>query len=156
MYLDRRQLMLASGIMAAVPLTGMASSAIAQAGDLQPIRLPPPIGREERIARLARARSLMQANDIGAIIVESGASLDYFTGVQWWGTERLTAAGSPAAISQPSFSPFRFAETDMNTARSRTRAGKSKSIACKLNRPASIFDRSSTSLMIARSVSPLA
>ena len=26
----------------------------------------------------------MQANGIGAIIVESGPSLDYFTGVQWW------------------------------------------------------------------------
>ena len=26
----------------------------------------------------------MQRNGIGAVIVESGPSLDYFTGVQWW------------------------------------------------------------------------
>ena len=32
----------------------------------------------------------------GKIIVEPGASLDYFTGVQWWRSERLTAAVIPA------------------------------------------------------------
>ena len=53
-----------------MPLTGMASSAITQAGDLTPVKLPPPIGRQERLARLAKARALMQASDIGAIIVD--------------------------------------------------------------------------------------
>ena len=51
--------------------------------------LPLPIGREERLARLARARALMQKNGIGAVLVESGPSLDYFTGVQWRRSERL-------------------------------------------------------------------
>ena len=106
MYLNRRQLMLVSGVMAAMPLTGMASSAIAQAGDLTPAKLPPPIGREERLARLAKARSLMQSNGIGAIIVESGASLDYFTGVQWWRSERLTGAVIPATGEPIIVTPF--------------------------------------------------
>ena len=81
--------------MAAASVTGLARGAIQQAADLKPIPLPPPIGRSERMQRLIRARALMQANDIGAIIVEPGASLDYFTGVQWWRSERLTAAVIP-------------------------------------------------------------
>ena len=36
----------------------------------------------------------MKANDIGAVIIEPGASLDYFTGVQWWRSERLTGTVS--------------------------------------------------------------
>ena len=106
MHFNRRQLLLASGVIAALPMTGVARGAIAQAGDLKPIKLPPPIGREERLQRLAKARSLMQANDIGAIIVESGSSLDYFTGVQWWRSERLTGAVIPATGDPIIVTPF--------------------------------------------------
>src|SRR5436190_10098192 len=106
MHFDRRQLLLASGIMATLPLTGMARAAAAQAGDLKPIKLPPPIGKVERMARLARAQALMQANDIGAIIVESGSSLDYFTGVQWWRSERLTGTVIPATGDPIIVTPF--------------------------------------------------
>ena len=42
----------------------------------------------------------MQANDIGAIIVESGSSLDYFTGVQWSRSERVTVHGLGGAHRQ--------------------------------------------------------
>jgi len=34
----------------------------------------------------------MQENDIGALLIEPGSSLVYFTGVEWWRSERLTAA----------------------------------------------------------------
>lgn len=51
-----------------------------------------PIGKAERMARIARARELMRANDIGALLIEPGSSLIYFTGVEWWRSERLTAA----------------------------------------------------------------
>ncbi len=51
-----------------------------------------PIGKAERMARIARATELMRANDIGALLVEPGSSLIYFTGVEWWRSERLTAA----------------------------------------------------------------
>ena len=48
----------------------------------------------------------MQANGIGAILVEPGASLDYFTGVQWWRSERLTAAVIPASGDPIIVTPF--------------------------------------------------
>lgn len=51
-----------------------------------------PIGRDERMARIAKAKELMRANDIGALLIEPGSSLIYFTGVEWWRSERLTAA----------------------------------------------------------------
>jgi Xaa-Pro dipeptidase len=106
MKLHRRQLLAAGGFLAAAPLTGLARAAVTQASDLKPIALPPPIGRPERLARIARAQALMEANDIGAIIVESGPSLDYFTGVQWWRSERLTGTVIPATGDPIIVTPF--------------------------------------------------
>jgi len=106
MRLHRRQLLAASGMLAALPLTGMARSAAAQVTGLKPIVLPPPIDRPERLARVAKAQALMKANDIGAIIVESGPSLDYFTGVQWWRSERLTGTVIPATGDPIIVTPF--------------------------------------------------
>ena len=51
-----------------------------------------PIGAVERDARSAKAAALLRANDIGALLIEPGSSLIYFTGVEWWRSERLTAA----------------------------------------------------------------
>ena len=55
-----------------------------------------PIAPEERQARIAKLQRLMVEQDVGALIVESGSSLDYFTGVQWHRSERTTAAVIPA------------------------------------------------------------
>ena len=106
MRLHRRQLMAAGGLIAAGTITGIARAATAQAAELKPIKLPPPIGRPERVARLARAQALMKANDIGAIVIEPGASLDYFTGVQWWRSERLTGTVIPASGDPIIVTPF--------------------------------------------------
>src|SRR3954452_397074 len=65
------------------------------AAELPTTPIPPPISSAERLQRLTRARALMHRRGIGAIIVESGPSLDYLTGVQWWRSERLTAAVIP-------------------------------------------------------------
>ena len=66
-----------------------------------------PIAREEYQARIDRARRLMGEHGIGALLIEPGASLTYFTGVRWWRSERLTAAILPrdgeAAIVTPHF-----------------------------------------------------
>lgn len=51
-----------------------------------------PIGKAERLARIAKAKELMAANDIGALLIEPGSSLIYFTGVRWNRSERLIAA----------------------------------------------------------------
>ncbi|WP_159016340.1 M24 family metallopeptidase [Cognatiluteimonas profundi] len=55
-----------------------------------------PISVEERLARIAKLQRLMVDQKIGALILESGSSLDYFTGVQWRRSERTTAAVIPA------------------------------------------------------------
>ena len=55
-----------------------------------------PITNEERQARLAKARELMAANKLDAIMLTAGTSLDYFTGIRWWGGERLFALILPA------------------------------------------------------------
>jgi Xaa-Pro dipeptidase len=54
-----------------------------------------PISREERSGRLQRARQLMNENDLNAIVLMEGTSLKYFTGIRWWGGERLFALVLP-------------------------------------------------------------
>jgi len=78
----------------------------AAAESLKPIPIPPPISSGERLERIAKAKRLMQQHGIGAIIVESGPSLDYFTGIQWWRSERLTAAVIPASGDPVIVTPF--------------------------------------------------
>jgi len=93
---------------AAVAATGAASTALMLAG--QSAQAAPagagglasmtagakPISVEERLARIAKLQRLMVDEKIGALILESGSSLDYFTGVQWRRSERATAAVIPA------------------------------------------------------------
>jgi Xaa-Pro dipeptidase len=55
-----------------------------------------PITVEERTVRQEKARELMAANHLDAILLADGTSLNYFTGVQWWGSERLFALVLPA------------------------------------------------------------
>lgn len=50
----------------------------------------------EREQRIEKARRLMAANKIDAIVLESGPSLYYFTGVRWGRSERLFGAVIPA------------------------------------------------------------
>jgi Xaa-Pro dipeptidase len=76
------------------------------AAELPSISIPSPITTAERLQRIAKARALMAQHGIGAIIVEAGPSLDYFTGVQWWRSERLTAAVIPARGEPIIVTPF--------------------------------------------------
>ena len=76
------------------------------AAELPAIPIPPPISSAERLQRIARSRELMRAHGIGAILVESGPSLDYLTGIQWWRSERLTAAIIPAQDDPIIVTPF--------------------------------------------------
>jgi Xaa-Pro dipeptidase len=66
-----------------------------------------PIGKAEFAARIEKARALMAKHGIGALLIEPGSSLIYFTGVDWWRSERLTAAVLPrdgdVAIVTPHF-----------------------------------------------------
>ena len=104
--LTRRRMIGGTGLIAAASMTGLAQRAIAQAGELKAMTLPPPIGRAERVSRIARAQRLMRANGIGSVLVEAGPSLDYFTGVQWWRSERLTGVVIPAQGTPIIVTPF--------------------------------------------------
>ena len=55
-----------------------------------------PISAAERMERIAKLQRLMVEQKVGALILEPGSSLDYFTGVQWHRSERTTAAVIPA------------------------------------------------------------
>jgi Xaa-Pro dipeptidase len=55
-----------------------------------------PITAQERGERQEKARRLMQANRIDAVLLMSGTSLEYFAGVKWWPSERTFAMVLPA------------------------------------------------------------
>ncbi len=69
-------------------------------GDIQPI------SAEERRQRIAKAQSLMQKHNLAALVIEPGASMDYFAGVQWWRSERLTALVIPREGEIAVVTPF--------------------------------------------------
>jgi Xaa-Pro dipeptidase len=55
-----------------------------------------PIMLDERRQRQEHARKLMSENALDAIVLMEGTSLQYFTGVRWWGGERAFALILPA------------------------------------------------------------
>ena len=103
----RRRRFLQGAAAVATAMTLPLDRVFAQAAEELPaIPIPPPISSGERLRRIAKARTLMARHGIDAIIVEPGASLDYFTGVQWWRSERLTAAVIPAHGDPIVVTPF--------------------------------------------------
>jgi Xaa-Pro dipeptidase len=92
MNLDRRALLAA---FATTPLLG-ASPALAASPAGELTKKAKPIDKAEREARIGKLQRLMVEAGVGAMVMESGSSLDYFTGVQWHRTERTTAAVIPA------------------------------------------------------------
>jgi Xaa-Pro dipeptidase len=56
-----------------------------------------PISAEERRARIDKAQSLMAQRKVAALLVESGSSLEYFTGIRWRRSERTTLAVIPVS-----------------------------------------------------------
>jgi Xaa-Pro dipeptidase len=55
-----------------------------------------PISVDERRARIAKVQTLMLERKVAALLVEPGSTLDYFTGIQWRRSERITLAVIPA------------------------------------------------------------
>jgi len=117
MSLDRRQF---TGVMAGI-LAGTAWRSPDQAqaspiGAADPCNLPPqiealkpmlggvdPISAAERARRQERARQLMVDGGIGAVLMEPGTNLTYYTNVRWGTSERpfvalLPARGEPAFV----------------------------------------------------------
>ncbi len=68
----------------------------AQINALAPLNgLVAPIGDDERQARIERARALMTESKTDAIVIEPGATMEYFTGVRWGLSERPFVAVIP-------------------------------------------------------------
>ncbi len=55
-----------------------------------------PITVEERQGRIGKAQKLLAEQKIEALILDSGTSLMYFTGIYWWPSERTMVAVIPA------------------------------------------------------------
>jgi len=53
------------------------------------------ISIEERRERQDKARRLMRESNLDAIVLMEGTSLRYFTGIRWWGGERMFALVLP-------------------------------------------------------------
>jgi Xaa-Pro dipeptidase len=106
---SRREFIGAVGAAGAALLSGLplASAAAATTRDLHSLTTgATPIGAAERLERLARLQHLMQQQHVAAFLVESGSSLEYFTGIRWWRSERTTAALIPAAGKTVVVTPY--------------------------------------------------
>ena len=79
---------------------GTSDAATQLAAIAPPPRRVPPIAAAEYAARIARARALTDAAGASALLVHTGASLRYFTGVPWGATERMVALLLPVT-SEP-------------------------------------------------------
>jgi Xaa-Pro dipeptidase len=55
-----------------------------------------PISADERRARIAKVQALMEQGKVSALLIEPGSALDYFTGIHWRRSERITLAIIPA------------------------------------------------------------
>jgi Xaa-Pro dipeptidase len=102
MELNKRQFLIASGAaLATLPLSHAAIANTETSKNVESSTLKSltdnvvPISVKERKARIAKAQQLMQKNNIAAMILEPGAAMDYFSGIQWWRSERLTAVVIP-------------------------------------------------------------
>jgi Xaa-Pro dipeptidase len=97
MRASRRELLIGGGLAGLALMAAPPAWAADAAAGLAPMTGgAKPISTQERLGRIARAQELMRAQDIGALLVEAGSSLLYFTGIDWWRSERLTAAIIPA------------------------------------------------------------
>ena len=103
---SRRKFLQTSSLAVAAALTpgSNASGIQANSGDLpEPIAKlksrkseAKPITVDERRLRMERARQLMAANKIDAILIMSGTSLLYFTNIRWFQSERFFSVVIPA------------------------------------------------------------
>lgn len=55
-----------------------------------------PISLEERKTRIDKAQRLLTEQKLEALLLDAGTSLEYFTGISWWPSERLMVAIIPA------------------------------------------------------------
>lgn len=106
-HLTRRTLLAAAASAPLLTLPGIVRAAAPDLSELKSLTTnAKPIGQPERLARIARAQALMREHGIGAVLIEPGSSMIYFTGVRWWRSERLTACILPVEGEPCMVTPF--------------------------------------------------
>jgi len=102
--ISRRKFLEAGGVSAGAVLASQSLLAVNSADSSLPASIgrlksrkneASPINIEERHERQEFARKLMSENSLDAIVLMAGTSLQYFTGIRWWGGERLFALVLP-------------------------------------------------------------
>ena len=102
-----RRAMIAAAALPLLVRPGLLRAAEPDLADLRDITTGAvPIDAAERARRLSRAQALMKATGIGAILIEPGSTMIYFTGVRWGRSERLTAAILPVEGEPCIVTPF--------------------------------------------------
>jgi Xaa-Pro dipeptidase len=104
----RRSFLLAATAAATVPSLSLEAQRPAEPAPTD-LKLPPaiaaltsrrseavPISLDEREQRIQRARELLAKNKIDALVITTGSSLAYFTGLRWGQSERFFAWVLPA------------------------------------------------------------
>jgi Xaa-Pro dipeptidase len=105
--LTRRGLLAAAGAAPLLSIPAVLRAAEPDLSGLQDLTAGAgPITADERLSRIARAQALMKAAGIGAVLIEPGSSLLYFTAVRWGRSERLTAAILPVEGEPCIVTPF--------------------------------------------------
>jgi len=85
------------------------------AGDLQSMTNDVvPITVKEREERIGKAQRLLTEQKAGALVLDAGTSMEYFTGIDWWPSERpmviiIPAKGNPKYVC-PAFEEDRLRE----------------------------------------------
>ncbi|MDT0575926.1 Xaa-Pro peptidase family protein [Croceicoccus sp. F390] len=81
-----------AGAFLAAPAARAMMNEGAVAGQARVPPRPPPISARERAERCRKAALLLKASGCGSMLIEAGSTLFYLTGIDWWRSERLTAA----------------------------------------------------------------
>jgi len=98
MRMSKRDFLALTGASAGAVVVGACSSVATTATKTQLSSIvgdAVPITVEERLGRIAKAQRLMAENNIDAILLEPGSAMLYFSGVDWWRSERLTTVIIP-------------------------------------------------------------
>jgi Xaa-Pro dipeptidase len=92
-----RRVFLSAAAGAPLIAMGAGNSAPMGAADLKSMTADAkPISGDERRARIAKVQMLMSERKVAALLIEPGSTLDYFTGIRWRRSERITLAIIPA------------------------------------------------------------
>ena len=87
MRASRREFIIGAGLTAVVGTLAIPAWAADSAAGLTSMAANArPITTEERLARIAKAQTLMRAEGVSALLIEAGSSLLSFTGIDGWRT----------------------------------------------------------------------